>query len=134
MKTGQQIEDDIYSLVINSDLAAKTNGEVYKYGMRPRKSCKEDIVVRFVTGLDDVIQTGRAVVNIYIPDIETNETGVLVRDISRCMQIEKIALDWFDTLDTSSDYALYLAQTIQTIEDKEIAQHFVTIRLEYKLV
>ena len=64
IRTGQQIENDIYSLLKNSELSAFVNGDLYKFGMRPYKSVKEDIVVKFVTALTDEIQTGVVAINI----------------------------------------------------------------------
>lgn len=133
-KTGQQIEDDIYDLVKISTLASIVNGRVYKYGMRPRDSKKEDIIVRFVTGFDNQIQSGTVVVNIYIPNIDPYENGVLVRNISRCKEVEKEVNIWVGTLTASiSDYIFKKAQTIHTQEDYEINQHFISTRLNFRL-
>jgi hypothetical protein len=134
-RTGQQVENDIYGLVKSGPLKSFINGEVYKYGMRPRDSKAEDAIVKFVTGLDDEIQTGVVVVNIYVPDIEPFQAGVMVRDIARCAEIETKANEWIKSLTAgTTDYLFSLAQTIYTEEEPKINQHFVTVRIKFKLL
>ncbi len=134
-KTGQQVEDDIYGMLKNSPIAELINGQIYKDGMRPRDSNLEDAVVKFVTGLDNQIQTGTVVINIYVPDIDPFDNGVLVRDITRCTEIETTACTWVKSLTTAvSDYRFSLAQTIYTEKEEAIGQHFVSIRLNFQLL
>lgn len=134
-RTGQQVENDIYGLLKNSPLKSFINGEVYKYGTRPRNSNAEDAVVKFVTGLDDEIQTGVVVVNIYVPNIDTFQNGIMVRNIFRCTEIEIKANEWMKSLTAGvTDYLFSLAQTIYTEEEPEINQHFVTVRIKFSLL
>lgn len=132
-KTGQQIEDDVFMLLKNSILKTTVSGDVYKFGIRPRNSEKEDVVVKFITGLDNQIQTGVVLVNIFIPDISIGKDGVKVRNINRCKEIETIANEWVNSL-KGLEYKFSLASTIQTFEDEEIKQHFVSVRLKFKLL
>jgi len=133
-QTGQQIEDYVFGLVKNSPLASLINGNVYKFGTRPRDSKKEDAIVKFVTGYDGQIQSGTVVINIYIPNIDAFNNGVLVRDITRCSEIEISANQWVESLTAcKSDYLFRKAQTIYTEEEPEINQHFVSVRLRFKL-
>ena len=133
-KTGQQVEDDIYGMVKNSPLVSIISGKVYKYGTRPRDSKKEDAVVKFVTGFDSQIQSGTVVINTYVPDFDAFQNGVLVRDITRCTEIEVAANKWIDSLTVEkTDYNFRLSQTIYTEEEPEINQHFVSIRLRFRL-
>jgi len=133
-QTGQQIEDYVFGLVKNSPLASLINGGVYKFGTRPRDSKKEDAIVKFVTGYDGQIQSGTVVINIYVPDIDAFNNGVMVRDIRRCIEIETTANEWIESLTAeNSDYMFRKAQTIYTEEEAEINQHFVSIRLKFRL-
>lgn len=133
-KTGQQIEDDIFNMVKSSPLADMVDGNVYKFGTRPRDSKKEDIIVKFVEGLDGQIQSGTVVINVYVPNIDPFDNGVFVRDISRLKQIEIGANNWVTTLTTAiSDYKFRLSNLIHSVEDFDINQHFVTIRLKFNL-
>ncbi|MCL1932845.1 MAG: hypothetical protein FWF53_03385 [Candidatus Azobacteroides sp.] len=135
-KTGQQIEDDVYETVKTGPLASVISGGVYKYGTRPRDSKKEDIIVKFVSGSggEDPIQSGTVVVNIYVPDLDPYENGVSVRDISRCTEIENAANDWVKSLTANkSNYLFRTVQTIYTEEAAEINQHFVSVKLRFRL-
>jgi hypothetical protein len=133
-KTGQQIENDIYEMLKDSSLLSFVDGCLYKYGMRPKNSKKEDIILKFVTGLDSDIQSGVVVVNIYVQDIDAFGAGYLVRDIGRCEEIENEANKWVKSLTADkSDYLFSLSQTIYTEEETEIQQHFVTVRLKFRL-
>lgn len=133
-KTGQQIENDIYELVKNSPLASLIDGKVYKFGTRPKDSKKEDAVVKFVQGEDDQIQSGTVVINLYVPDFDPYENGVLVRDITRCTELEVLSNKWVKSLTPDkSSYIFRLAQTIHTQEEPDINQHFVSIRLRFKV-
>ena len=133
-KTGQQIEDDIYELLNNSSLPSIINGSVYKFGMRPKDSNLEDAVVKFVTGLDGEIQEGVVVVNIYVLDLEVYNDGIMRKDITRCTELETAAKEWVKSLTTTiSSYKFKLAKTIYTEEEPVIKQHFITVKLKFKL-
>jgi hypothetical protein len=133
--TGQQVEDDIYALLKSSSLASLIGGKVYKHGMRPRGSAAEDAVVKFVTGLDDDVQTGVVVVNIYVQDVDAYKDGVMRRNIARCKEIEAKANEWVKSLTAGTTrYLLGLSQTIYTEEAAEMSQHFVSVRISFKIL
>lgn len=144
IRTGQKIENDVYELLNDvyfpwnytmANLNEIISGKVYKFGMRPRDSQAEDVVVKFVTGLPDQIHTGVVVVCVYVPDIAPWDNGVFVRNISRCQEVEEAASEWVSKLTTAvSDYKFRLAQTIYTEEEPDIKQHFISIRLNYNLL
>ena len=132
MKTGSQVQGDVYSMLAGSGIATAISGSVYRNGMRPRDSRSEDAVVTFTAGLPDQIETGVVTVNIYVPDIDTYENGVLVKDGARCEELEAEAARWVETLTADkSGYRFRLNQTIYTEEDPEIHQHFIVVRLGY---
>ena len=134
-KTGQQIEDDIFSLLKESELKLFVGGGLYKYGTRPYKSTSEDIIVKFVTALDDEVQEGVVVVNIYVPDIDAHDSGSHIKDIPRCKQIEIKANEWIKSLTADkSDYLFSLSQSIYTEQEADINQHFITVRLKFKIL
>lgn len=133
--TGQQIEDDLYGLLGNSPLRSFIGGGIYRYGMRPRDSKKEDATVKFVTGLDGGIQTGVAVINIYVPDVYDSASRVMNRNVDRCRAIEAEANRWVKSLTADkTDYLFSLAQTVYTEEEPETEQHFVTVRIKFALL
>lgn len=132
-KTSKQVQGDIYQLLKDSTLYTMISGEVYRQGYRPRDSRKEDAVVIFTTGLPDQIQTGVVTVNIYVPDIDPYQNGVLVEDGERTESIERLAQQWVDGLTTDrSCYKFKLQQTIYTEEEPDIRQHFIVVKLKYE--
>ena len=131
--TAKQIQGDVYTFLKDSVLCSMISGDVYRNGLRPRDSGKEDAVVIFTAGLPDQIQTGVITVNIYVPDIDPYSNGVLVEDGRRTAEIESLASEWAASLNAGlSNYRFRLQQTIYTEEDAEIRQHFVVVKLRYE--
>lgn len=97
-KTSKQIQGDVYRLLKDSVLATQISGGVYRSGNRPRDSKKEDAVVIFTSGLPDEIQTGVVTVNIFVPDIDPNDDGVLLEDSERTEELERLAEEWVKSL------------------------------------
>lgn len=135
MKTGKEIQSDIIALLKDSSLAAQVSGDVYRNGYRPRNSGLEDIVVTFVTGLVGEIQEGVVSVNVFVKDIEMNAgNGVLVENGARTAELERLAQDWVDSLTAGvSGYKFTLSNSIHTSIDSIAGEHFVAIRLGYRL-
>lgn len=133
MKTGKQIQGDVYRLLAASQLATQLSGHVYRDGYRPRDSRLEDATVTFTAGTPGDIPTGIVTVNIYVPDIDPDGDGTWVEDGQRTEEIERLAASWVDglTADVSS-YLFRLQDTIRTEAEPDIRQHFVTIRLKYR--
>lgn len=132
-KTSKQIQGDIYRLLMDSTLHEQITGEVYRKGMRPRDSRKEDAVVIFTAGLADQIQTGVVTVHIYVPDTDPYGNGVLVEDGERLEEVEILAQEWVDSLTAGgSCYKFKLQQTICTEEAEGINQHYVVVCLKYE--
>ena len=133
VKTGRQIQGDIYRFLKGSTLAQQISGEVYRNGMRPRDSRKEDAIVNFTAGLPDQIQTGVVTINIYVPDIDFDDNGTWVEDGERTEQMEILAQAWADSLTTAiSNYKFRLQQTIYTESEPTINQHFTVVKLMYE--
>lgn len=133
-KTAKQVQTDIIALLRGSELAAEISGKVYRNGLRPRDSRLEDAVVIFTTGLPDEIETGVVTVNIYVPDIDPYENGVLVEDGERTETLEILAQGWVDSLlGSGTNYVFELRQTIYTEAEPDIKQHFVVVKLGYRL-
>ena len=134
-KTGKQIQSDVLALLKSSSLPALISGKVYRKGYRPRDSKAEDAIVILTAGLPGQLQTGVVTINIYVPDIDPYENGVLVENGQRCETLEKAASDWVDSLTVAvSNYKFKLQQTIYTEEEPETQQHFVVVKLKYEYI
>lgn len=129
--TSSEIEQDIYDLLNNSNLESAISGKIYKSGMRPFNSELEDIVVTFISGLSNQIQTGIVNVNSYVPDIILN--GFPLKNTARIKVLETEIKAWLSGI-TSTKHKLELDRTIQVFPEPEIKQHFINARLSFKLL
>lgn len=137
-KTAKQVQGDIYQLLKESRLATKLSGGVYRgtpeSSYRPRDSQKEDAIVIFTAGKPGQVQTGAITVNIYVPDIDPYNNGILAEDGKRTAEIEQLAQEWVDSLiDNVYTYDFEQSDTIYTEAEPKINQHFVVVKLKYKL-
>ncbi len=133
MLTAKQVQNDIYQMLRTSTLSSMISGAVYKAGYRPRDSRLEDAIVIFTAGLTAEVETGVVTINLYVPDIDAFDNGVLVEDGARTTELENAAAEWVETLTAEkSNYKFSLNKTIYTEADTDIKQHFVVIVLEYK--
>lgn len=137
-KTAKQVQTDVIALLEGSVLAEGVNGRIYRAtpesSSRPRDSRKEDIEVIFTTGLPGQVQTGVVTIRVWVPDTDPYDNGVPVEDGARTAEIEALAQRWTESLTAGrSGYLFRLRQTICTEAEPDIAQHFVAVRLSYKL-
>ena len=131
--TGKRVQSDVYSLLKHSTLSTMISGAVYRKGMRPKDSKQEDAIVIFTAGLPDQVQTGVVTVNIYVPDIDPYDDGLLVEDSERTEEVEGLAQQWVEGLTADrTNYLFRLQQTIFTEYEAEIHQHFVVVKLAYE--
>ena len=130
-KTALQIEDDIFSIVKSSNIAAFVNGQTYRDGFRPENSELEDIIVIYSTGNAEIVQKGVVIVNIYVPDI--NLRGKKVANKARLKAIEVLAGEFIEK-HYSGQYLLELSDIVQSFKEEDINQHFVSIRIKYTLL
>lgn len=130
-KTGKQIEQEVWRLVKNTELARAISGGVYRSGMRPRDSRKEDIVVRFTAADAEEWQSGVVTVLIYVPDIDVADSGTKVEDGMRISALEAMAAQMVDEIDSDPGTFLQfdLSEAISSYEDSAISQHFISIKL-----
>ena len=132
MLTAKQVQTDVYNMLGDSTLSSMISGAVYREGYRPHNSDLEDAVVIFTTGTSAQIERGVVTINIYVPDIDPFDNGVLVEDGARTNELEQAAAEWVESLTADkSNYKFRLQQTIYTEEDREIKQHFVVVILQY---
>jgi len=136
-KTNEEIEQFIYDAL--APLLAKgvrneevISGNLYPEDCRPLDSQLEDAVIAVSGGYPDQIQTGRARVNIYVPDIDCG-FGRKVKDKDRCQQVASLDSEIVRLLNAASDQFLWkLRRTTATMADPEIGQHFVNVNLSFQ--
>lgn len=134
MKTGHQIESDLYGLVSASGFLAHVNGDLYRAGTRPQDSSSEDVVVTFTTADGEQVQTGVVTLNVYVPDIAVSGYNGKVEDIERTEAIERLLNELVEYLRKSgSNYLFSLKEAVHTQRESNMGQSFVVARLKFRI-
>jgi len=131
-KTGSTFEKEVYRLLSDSELKTAISGDIYREGMRPFNSDKEDAVISFLAGTDGQIQIGTVNVNVYVPDIQAG-VRKKVKDVKRCNEVEEVCQRVSESLKLSG-FLFSTSHIIQTFPEPEIEQHFVNMKLNFKYV
>ena len=131
-KTAKQIEKDVFHIIKNSELKNIIGGEFYRAEMRPKNAMTEDVVVKFLTGIDGQEQSGIVLVHIYVPDIVMND-GESVENITRIDTIEQSLNTLIERI-TNNEYLFEKDGTPQSYPVEGMEQHFINIRLHYRRI
>ena len=132
MLASKAIETDIIRLLTGSRLATEVSGGIYRAGLRPRGSEKEDIIVDFISGTVGYPSSGIVNVLVYVKDITPYGNGVNVEDGRRVDELQYMAGEWVESLTAGvSAYRFELDSTITSEDDEAIGQHFIVVRLKY---
>lgn len=131
IKTEIQIERDFYSFVENSDLGKAIEGKVYRSEMRPADAKTEDLVIKFLAGLDGQIQTGVVILNLYVPDIPFGSDGKYAPNKSRIGELEELILSFIESAG-DDEYLLESDGSPSTVYNDEIEQHFIYSRIKFQ--
>ena len=132
IKTETQIERDFYSFVKNSDLGKAIRGTVYRSEMRPTDAATEDLIVKFLAGLDEQVQTGVVIFNLYVPDIPYTD-GRMVPDKNRIGELQELIRTFVETAG-GTEYWLETDTTPTTMRNEEIEQHFIYVRIKFNRI
>jgi hypothetical protein len=128
-KTGGQVLDDVYRLIMNGDLPGFVSGGLYK-SVRPENSKLEDVVLVFKTGIDGQFQEGAITINVYVPYVDNGGMN-LTPNLSRTTEIEGKLRESITPF-VSSEYLFWLGNMIQTFDEVEIKHSFVSVDLKFK--
>ena len=132
VKTEIEVERDFYSFIRNGSLGNAIRGEVYRPDMRPANAKTEDLIVKFLAGLDEQIQTGVVILNIYVPDTK-NSDGRMVRDAARIGVLQAAIRDFVDKND-ETEYWMETDGTPTSMKNEEIGQWCVTARIHFRRI
>lgn len=114
-------------------------GKIYYRGLRPiqenSSSYKEDAVIGFLTGVGGDLQEGSLVINVYVPDVLGAKSGLYLMNKSRCDAVAD-ALEKFVSYVNSKGCEVFLKQSemIYTFAEEAIRQHFVSLKLDFKVL
>lgn len=130
-KTEIDFERDFYTLVKNSKLGSAIRGSVYRSDMRPDNANSEDLVVKFLAGTDEQVQSGTMLIHIYVPDI-ANNSGRKVEDKARVGVLESAIIEFVKNCE-DTEYLIKcdgLPKSTELTENKE--QHLIVARLKFQ--
>lgn len=129
IKTEKQIERDFYSFIVNSELGKVIRGKVYRDGMRPNDAKTEDLVVKFLAGIDGQIQSGVVILNLYVPDISYSD-GRMVEDMKRIGELEELIISFIFS-NGNTEYLMETDGSPVSMMNEEIEQHFIYSRIKF---
>lgn len=133
-KNALKIEDDIYK-VLADVFPGIIGGTLYKEGTRPLDASTEDAVIIVSGGDTEQVQTVRAHINIYVPDVD-NGSGNLVEDKTRLAELSDYDETIVETLNNAlfEEYSFRLNKITDTFAEPDINQHFVNVNLEFERI
>lgn len=133
-KNALKIEDDIYKVLVDV-FPGIIGGTLYKEGTRPLDASTEDAVIIVSGGDTEQVQTVRAHINIYVPDVD-NGSGNLVEDKTRLAELSDYDETIVETLNNAlfEEYSFRLNKITDTFAEPDINQHFVNVNLEFERI
>lgn len=130
-KTEIDFERDFYTLVKNSKLGSAIRGSVYRSDMRPDNANSEDLVVKFLAGTDEQVQSGTMLIHIYVPDI-ANNSGRKVEDKARVGVLESAIIEFVKNCE-DTEYLIKCDGLPKSTElTEKIEQHLIVARLKFQ--
>lgn len=133
IKTEQQIERDFYSFIKNSSLGEAIKGEIYRDEMRPANATTEDLVIKFLSGIDEQVQTGVVIINLYVPDIACSNGDRKVKDAARIAELEELILSFVND-NSDTEYWMQTDGTPISMFNEEIKQHLIYSRIKFNRI
>nr|DAF03153.1 MAG TPA: hypothetical protein [Caudoviricetes sp.] len=130
VKTEQQIERDFYSFIKDSPLGKTVKGGVYRSDMRPDNAHTEDLVVKFLAGLDEQVQSGVVIVNVYVADVPYQKTARKVSDKARIGELQAL-IQSFVNDNANTEYRMQTDVSPTTMAVEGMEQHVVYARIRF---
>ena len=129
-----RIEGFMYS-ALKDVLEGIVAGGVYRFNCRPRNSRQEDAVIVCSSASAEQIQEGFGRINIYVPDIPSEETGTNQPNIERLEELNGYAEMFVDELNKAdTEYLFDLDGAPAIVQETELGQHFANINLKFNKI
>ncbi len=127
MKSDIDIKDDVYKVIIHSELHNSINGVLSKR-KRPHNSMKEDIVISVLANQQGQNQEAFVNVNVYVQDDDIE--GQKEENSIRLRELCQTCLSLFETFH-GKDFRLSL-DTQSIIESEGSGEHIINNKLLYQ--
>lgn len=131
--TGSRIVGDFIRLLRQTALPREIGGDIYRSGLRPRDSQKEDLVVILTDAGAEQFQSGTVTLNLYVPLIRNSADGVMAENGRKCEELEEAVAEAVSSITAAtSQYLLSLSDAIRTRRDDETGQSIIVARIGFK--
>lgn len=131
IKTENQIERDFFTFIMQSKLGKGIKGTVYRADMRPDDAATEDLVVKFIAGLDEQIQSGVIIINIYVSDITNPSIGRKIKNHARIGELQGLIQSFVNDND-DTEYWMRTDGTPTSTAVEGIEQHCISARIKFQ--
>lgn len=131
IKTENQIERDFFTFITQSKLGKCVKGSVYRADTRPDDAKTEDLVVKFLAGLDEQIQSGVVIINIYVPDRANPDTGRKTKHHARIGELQGLIRSFVDD-NNNTEYWMETDGTPTSMAVEGIEQHCIIARIKFQ--
>lgn len=130
VKTGEEIELDLYNIVRQA-VKGKVSGNVYRKDARPHnRTADEDVVVSFLSGNDGQTQRGVVVVNAYVPYVQSKGWDKSLKNLRRTAEVARLLLDIVND-HRPGEYYLQTDRSVVVEEEGSTDVSRVTLRMKY---
>lgn len=135
MRTDNDIKDDVYLMLEESQLKTSVSGQILKIARNP-SSRKEDVIISVLANDNPrQVQEAFVSVNIYVADkdITVNGETYKVEDTIRTKELARIIADMFENAYIGDKYRLTLSSQ-RVIAVDATHEHCINNRLLYQCV
>lgn len=131
MITTLDLVDIIWQRLNGSPLKTAISGGLYKH-RRPAGSQTEDVVINSLPINNVQLQTGIANVNIHVPNLTIEASGVQDSKQPNSIRLQELAAIAIEALSDvwAGDYN-YDVQQQTLLEDEEAGDYYINIRIEF---
>lgn len=132
-KTWSDIEQDFFNAVKQTALAHAITGDVYKFGIRPKGSKKEDVIIKVSALNASQVQEGTVAVMVYLQPLKKHSDGWIVPNKRRIAEIETLvdALPE-ELLPLMPDYSgIQLFDGVGNYAEPDTEEYFVSVKIKF---
>ncbi len=132
-KTFSDIEQDFYNAIKKTTLAHEVSGAVYKYGIRPKGSKKEDVIVKVAALTAKQMQEGTVSIMVYLQPQSVHTDGWIVPDKRRIALIERLVDKLPDELlKLLPEYnGIRLFDAVGNYAEPDTEEFFVSVKIKF---
>lgn len=132
-KTWSDIEQDFYNAIKQTELAHTVNGGVYKFGIRPKNSKKEDVIIKVSALGAKQLQEGTVTVMVYLQPLAKHSDGWIVPNKQRIAEIERLVDQLPEELmPLLTEYnGLKLFDGVGNYTEPDTEEFFVSVKIKF---